>query len=315
MTRTPCRRRSRKVWWLDTGWSQSLQRGWWITEQSPVRCRFSRSCHSMDSILSVQNRFHKRRKGVYESSSSHHKSHKLFVRTIQWHLEKSCEVLSWNHRTSTPHRSETSGIAERAVRRVKESTSRRLVDSPHFVALCCLASSSFGSWCFAPLPVRWWCLPSPSSGTHFKAGTNLVVLFLLLRPSGLCFLRKKFLGTSSTQRRRRKAARPKVTDDTSPYAHTHFFSLCTPHVIARLAQGPDDSLCLQKSSHLWWCLSVECSFDPVSSCLLTVYCHTDATDWNQTKPESNSTLGWTIWPSGRSDSKHRLWAQVLHRCQ
>ena len=30
------------------------------------------------------------------------------------------EVLSWYHRTSTPHRSETKGIAERAVRRVKK---------------------------------------------------------------------------------------------------------------------------------------------------------------------------------------------------
>ena len=30
---------------------------------------------------------------------------------------KSCEDLSWNHRTSTPHRTETNGIAERAVRR------------------------------------------------------------------------------------------------------------------------------------------------------------------------------------------------------
>ena len=36
---------------------------------------------------------------------------------------KSCEESSWNHRTSTPHRSETNGIAERAVRRVKEGTS------------------------------------------------------------------------------------------------------------------------------------------------------------------------------------------------
>ena len=33
---------------------------------------------------------------------------------------KSCEELSWNHRTSTPHRSETNGIAERAVRGLKE---------------------------------------------------------------------------------------------------------------------------------------------------------------------------------------------------
>ena len=42
---------------------------------------------------------------------------------------KACEVLSWNHRTSTPHRSETNGIAERAVRRVKEGTSAVLVQS------------------------------------------------------------------------------------------------------------------------------------------------------------------------------------------
>ena len=36
---------------------------------------------------------------------------------------KSCEDLSWNHCTSTPHRSETNGIVERAVSRVKEGTS------------------------------------------------------------------------------------------------------------------------------------------------------------------------------------------------
>ena len=33
---------------------------------------------------------------------------------------KTCEYLSWNHRTSTPHRSETNSIAARVVRRVKE---------------------------------------------------------------------------------------------------------------------------------------------------------------------------------------------------
>ena len=42
---------------------------------------------------------------------------------------RACEVLSWNHRTSTPHRSETDGIAERAVRRVKEGTSAALLQS------------------------------------------------------------------------------------------------------------------------------------------------------------------------------------------
>ena len=40
---------------------------------------------------------------------------------------KACEVLSWNHRTATPRRSETNDIAERAVRRVKEGTSAVLL--------------------------------------------------------------------------------------------------------------------------------------------------------------------------------------------
>ena len=42
---------------------------------------------------------------------------------------KDCEDLSWNHCTSTPHRSETNGIAERAVRSVKEGTSAVLLQS------------------------------------------------------------------------------------------------------------------------------------------------------------------------------------------
>ena len=39
-----------------------------------------------------------------------------------------CGII-WNHCTSTPHRSETNGIAERAVRRVKEGTSAVLLQS------------------------------------------------------------------------------------------------------------------------------------------------------------------------------------------
>ena len=42
---------------------------------------------------------------------------------------KACEVLSQNHCTSTPHRSETHGSAERAVRRVKDGTSAVLLQS------------------------------------------------------------------------------------------------------------------------------------------------------------------------------------------
>ena len=42
---------------------------------------------------------------------------------------KSCEELSWNHCASTTHRSETHGIAERTVRKVKEGTSAVLSQS------------------------------------------------------------------------------------------------------------------------------------------------------------------------------------------
>ena len=42
---------------------------------------------------------------------------------------RTCEDLSWNHCTSTPHSSENKLIAERAVRRVKEGTSAVLLQS------------------------------------------------------------------------------------------------------------------------------------------------------------------------------------------
>ena len=83
----------------------------------------------MDSVVSVQNK-DRRRKRVYESSSSRLKSQNLFIRTINsLDIAKTCEDLSWNHCTSTLHRSETDGIAERGVRRVKEGTSAVLLQS------------------------------------------------------------------------------------------------------------------------------------------------------------------------------------------
>ena len=42
---------------------------------------------------------------------------------------QACEDLSWNHRTSTSHMSETNRIAERAVRRMKKGTSAILLQS------------------------------------------------------------------------------------------------------------------------------------------------------------------------------------------
>ena len=42
---------------------------------------------------------------------------------------KVWEELSWKHHTSTPHRTETKGIIERAVRKIKEGTSAVLLQS------------------------------------------------------------------------------------------------------------------------------------------------------------------------------------------
>ena len=54
---------------------------------------------------------------------------KVIYTDNSFEFSKPCEDLSWNHCTSTPHRSEANGIAERAVRRIKEATSAVLLQS------------------------------------------------------------------------------------------------------------------------------------------------------------------------------------------
>ena len=79
--------------------------------------------------IRVKRKLLRRRKGVYESFSSRRKSLKSLNQYNSLEFGKSCEDLSWNHRTSTPHRSETNSIAERAVRRIKEGSSAVLLQS------------------------------------------------------------------------------------------------------------------------------------------------------------------------------------------
>ena len=74
-------------------------------------------------LYPCKNKNFRKRKRAYKSSWSRTGNQKSFTLTIPWTFGKSCEELSWNHCTSLPHRSETNGIAERAVRRVKEGTS------------------------------------------------------------------------------------------------------------------------------------------------------------------------------------------------
>ena len=56
------------------------------------------------------------------SFSSRRKSQQSFTLTIPWNLANPVKILPWNHWKSTLHRSETNGVAERAVRKVKEGT-------------------------------------------------------------------------------------------------------------------------------------------------------------------------------------------------
>ena len=77
--------------------------------------------HTMDPGVSVRNKnFTGNQRRLQEFLEPDRKL-KVIYTDNSLEFGKACEDLSWNHCTSTPHRSETNGIAERAaVRRVKE---------------------------------------------------------------------------------------------------------------------------------------------------------------------------------------------------
>ena len=89
-----------------------------ISKQSSIRSRGAGSGHSMDPGVSVQKT--KLPREACKSSWKPERKPKVIYTDNSLEFGKACEDLSWNHCTSTPHRSETNGIAERAVRRVKE---------------------------------------------------------------------------------------------------------------------------------------------------------------------------------------------------
>ena len=83
----------------------------------------------MDPGISVQNQDFTRTQRSLQKFLEPDRNPKVIYTDNSLEFGKSCEDLSWNHCTSTPHRSETNGIAERAVRRVKEGTSAVLLQS------------------------------------------------------------------------------------------------------------------------------------------------------------------------------------------
>ena len=77
--------------------------------------------------IRAKPKLHKKPREACKSSWNPRGILKSFTLTIPWNLAKPVKI--WNHCTSTPHRSETNGIAEGAVRRVKEGTCAVLLQS------------------------------------------------------------------------------------------------------------------------------------------------------------------------------------------
>ena len=70
------------------------------------------------SPIRAKQRLHKRRKKILRKFLEPSQKSKVVFADNSLMFGKSCEDLSWNHRTSTPHRSETNGTAESAGRQV-----------------------------------------------------------------------------------------------------------------------------------------------------------------------------------------------------
>ena len=83
----------------------------------------------MDPVVSVQKKTSQETQASLQKFLEPDRKPKVIYTDNSLEFGKSCEDLSWVHCTSTPHRSETNGIAERAVRRVKEGTSAVLSHS------------------------------------------------------------------------------------------------------------------------------------------------------------------------------------------
>ena len=84
----------------------------------------------MDPGVSVQKpKLHKKPRETCKKFLEPNRKPKVIYTDNSLEFGKACEDLSWNHCMSIPHRSETNGIAKRAVRRVKEGTSAVLLQS------------------------------------------------------------------------------------------------------------------------------------------------------------------------------------------
>ena len=139
MTRAPCRRRTgetvplraEKFGDLITADHKVLNEEGESRNNHRYAVVVTTSCYSDGSnLIRAKQNPHMRRKEVCQNSWNRRTDRKLYTQGTRWNLfGTACEDLSWNHRISAPRRSETTDIAERVVRRVKEGTSTVLLQS------------------------------------------------------------------------------------------------------------------------------------------------------------------------------------------
>ena len=136
ITRAPCRRRNggavpraENFGDLITADHKVLSGQLRISKQSPVCSRCAGLGHSMDPCIACKTKTSQETQRSLQKFLEPDRKPKVIYTDNSLEFGNACEDLSWNHCTSTPHRSETNGIAERAVRRVKEGTSAVLVQS------------------------------------------------------------------------------------------------------------------------------------------------------------------------------------------
>ena len=105
---------------LNTADHKNSERGKRVEMRIQKRFNRARWYHELDSELSEKNERNIGDNVVFTKISS--------SVTDNWKV-KACQDWQWNHYTSTPHRSETNGVAERAVPRVNDGTAIAPVQS------------------------------------------------------------------------------------------------------------------------------------------------------------------------------------------
>ena len=94
-----------------------------------MRCGGTRLGRTVDPISPMYHKNFSGYKNSLQKFLEPKRKAKVIYTDNSLEFGKACEDLSWKHCTSTPHRSETNGIAERAVRRIEEGTSAVLSQS------------------------------------------------------------------------------------------------------------------------------------------------------------------------------------------